>query len=283
MDNHPPIFPKIAIIGAGQMGRGIANLCLQHGLSVYLLDNHQGNLDASLERIKQKHQGNLPKNLSFGLDINKIADADLIIEAIPEIEAEKKNLFQSIAGLIKEKAIIATNSSSISITRLAASSGRSGQFCGMHFMNPVSAMPLVELVRGLATQDEVFETCASFVTSIGKEYAESQDFPGFIVNRVLVPMINEAIYALYEGVGNVATIDRAIRLGASHPQGPLQLADFIGLDNILAILSTLYNDLADNKYRPCPLLLKYVEAGWLGIKVGRGFYDYGSNPPQPTR
>ncbi|MFK7867450.1 MAG: 3-hydroxyacyl-CoA dehydrogenase NAD-binding domain-containing protein [Alphaproteobacteria bacterium] len=276
-------FEQIAIIGAGQMGRGIARVCLEKGYRLCLIDHEQVNLDHTVERIRQKSTGAALENLVTGLDLSLIQDADLVIEAIPELESEKRNLFQALIPFLKQDALIATNSSSISITRLAASSDRPTRFCGMHFMHPVSVMPLVELVRGLATSDKSFDQCAEFVKSLGKEYAESQDFPGFIVNRVLAPMMNEAIYALYEGVGNVVTIDRALRLGASHPLGPLQLADFIGLDNILSILTTLHNDLADNKYRPCPLLQKYVEAGWIGVKVGRGFYDYASDPPKPTR
>lgn len=274
---------QVAVLGAGQMGRGIARACMMNGFKVILVDNNPEQIQETIEKINQRPAGADLKLLTTSTQLSDIQNSDLVIEAIIEIEEDKRAIYQEIIPFLKPSTIIASNSSSISITRLAAASDRADRFCGMHFMNPVSAMPLVELVRGLGTSDETFSLCEAFITALGKEIAEAEDFPGFIVNRVLVPMINEAIYALYEGVGNVSAIDRSLRLGASHPLGPLQLADFIGLDTVLAILSVLHNKLADNKYRPCPLLLKYVEAGWLGKKVGRGFYDYATDPPRPTR
>ncbi len=276
-------FKKIAVIGAGPIGRGVVRVALAHNYPVVLIDHDQRTLERTVERIKTSDPAVNLDLLTEGTDLSLVSGCDLVIEAISEQETAKRNLFKALAPLLDEEAVLATNSSSISITRLAAVTDHPERFCGMHFMNPVSVMKLVELVRGLATDDETFERCKQFVHSLDKEIAEAEDFPGFIVNRVLVPMINEAIYALYEGVGNVATIDRALKLGASHPLGPLELADFIGLDTLLAILTTLHHDLADQKYRPCPLLLKYVEAGWVGAKAGRGFYDYGSEPPKPTR
>ena len=276
-------FKKIAVIGAGPIGRGVVRVALAHNYPVVLIDHDQRTLERTVERIKTSDPAVNLDLLTEGTDLSLVSGCDLVIEAISEQETAKRNLFKALAPLLDTGAVLATNSSSISITRLAAVTDHPERFCGMHFMNPVSVMKLVELVRGLATDDETFERCKQFVHSLDKEIAEAEDFPGFIVNRVLVPMINEAIYALYEGVGNVATIDRALKLGASHPLGPLELADFIGLDTLLAILTTLHHDLADQKYRPCPLLLKYVEAGWVGAKAGRGFYDYGSEPPKPTR
>jgi 3-hydroxybutyryl-CoA dehydrogenase len=215
--------------------------------------------------------------------LEALADCDLVIETATEKEEVKRKIFMSLSGLLKPEAIIGTNTSSISITRLAAATDRPERFIGIHFMNPVPVMELVEVIRGIATDDATFETTKEFVTSLGKTIAVAEDFPAFIVNRILLPMINEAIYTLYEGVGTVESIDKAMRLGAHHPMGPLELADFIGLDTCLSVMQVLYEGLADSKYRPCPLLVKYVEAGWLGRKTQRGFYDYRGEKPVPTR
>ena len=287
---------KIGIVGAGQMGSGIAHVCALAGYDVLLND-------ISAERIKSglaTVNGNMARQVSSGKikeaerktaldrivaapDYDALAGADLVIEAASEDETLKRQIFTEVGPLLKPSAILATNTSSISVTRLAAASDRPDRFIGIHFMNPVPVMELVELIRGIATDDATFDAAAAFVTRVGKKFILAEDFPAFIVNRILVPMINEAIYTLHEGVGTIEAIDTAMRLGAHHPMGPLQLADFIGLDTCLSIMQVLYEGLADSKYRPCPLLVKYVEAGWLGRKSGRGFYDYRGDTVVPTR
>jgi len=286
----------VGVIGAGQMGNGIAHVCALAGFKVLLNDTSLDRVKSGLATIN----GNMARQVGSGriqegerqaaLDRIKaapsyadLADADLVIEAAVEDEAVKRRIFAEICPLLRPEAIVATNTSSISITRLAAATDRPERFIGIHFMNPVPVMQLVELVRGIATDDDTFEAARTFVSELGKTVAVSEDFPAFMVNRILLPMINEAIYVLYEGVGTVEAIDTAMRLGANHPMGPLQLADFIGLDTCLSIMQILYEGLADSKYRPCPLLVKYVEAGWLGRKTGRGFYDYRGQKPVPTR
>lgn len=287
---------RVGIIGAGQMGNGIAHVCALAGYDVVLNDLEADRIKSSLATIN----GNMARQVSKGLygedekkaalarihgtdQTSDLSDADLVIEAAVEKEEIKRKIFNTVCPFLKPEAILATNTSSISITRLAASTDRPERFIGIHFMNPVPIMQLVELVRGIATEDETFELSKGFVTRLGKTYAVSEDFPAFMVNRILLPMINEAIYTLYEGVGSVDAIDTAMRLGANHPMGPLQLADFIGLDTCLSIMQVLHEGLADSKYRPCPLLVKYVEAGWLGRKTQRGFYDYRGEKPVPTR
>ena len=286
---------QIAIVGAGQMGRGIAQVTLAAGLHCALIDHDSDTVEAAvsdvrdgLARLAERERPDLSVGLKMnrlqsGTDLSLVKDSWLVMETIDESEDEKRDLYQALAPHLDDKTILASNSSSISITRLATSSGRPDRFCGLHFMNPAQVIPLVELVRGLATSEETYIACQQFIEKIGKTATVAEDFPGFIVNRVLVPMINEAVTALYEGVGTVASIDTALKLGASHPMGPLELADFIGLDVVLSILHVLQHDLADNKYRPSPLLIKYVEAGWTGKQAGRGFYDYESDPPRPTR
>lgn len=287
---------KIGIIGAGQMGNGIAHVCALAKRHVTLCDSSPDALDAALATIN----GNLARQVSKGRiseeereatlkrittvsSFEELGDIDLIIESATEDEDIKRKIFIDLCPHLREDTIISSNTSSISITRLAAVSDRPGRFMGIHFMNPVPVMELVELIRGIATEDDIFNDVRSFVGELGKTVAVAEDFPAFMVNRILLPMINEAIYTLYEGVGTVEAIDTAMRLGANHPMGPLQLADFIGLDTCLSIMQVLYEGLADTKYRPCPLLVKYVEAGWLGRKTGRGFYDYRGETPVPTR
>ncbi|SNY90815.1 3-hydroxyacyl-CoA dehydrogenase [Cohaesibacter sp. ES.047] len=287
---------KVGIIGAGQMGNGIAHVCALSGYDVVLNDLDKNNLDKGMATI----QGNLARQVSKGaisdseknkaldlikpsLALDDMGGVDLVIEAATEHEETKRKIFQAVIPVLHPDAMIASNTSSISITRLAAATDRAEQFIGIHFMNPVPVMKLIELVRGIATDENTFVTSKKFADSLGKTVAVSEDFPAFMVNRILLPMINEAIYTLYEGVGNVESIDTAMRLGANHPMGPLQLADFIGLDTCLSIMQVLYEGLADSKYRPCPLLVKYVEAGWLGRKAKRGFYDYRGEEPVPTR
>ncbi|AXS38742.1 3-hydroxybutyryl-CoA dehydrogenase [Breoghania sp. L-A4] len=287
---------KIGVIGAGQMGNGIVHVCAAAGYEVGLHDISRERIESGLATIN----GNMARQVSKGLmteedrekalarisqayELDQIADADLVIESASENEQTKRKIFSQICPILKPEAILATNTSSISITRLASSTDRPERFIGIHFMNPVPLMELVELVRGIATADETFETSRQVVSNLGKKIAVAEDFPGFMVNRILLPMINEAVYTLYEGVGTVESIDTAMRLGANHPMGPLQLADFIGLDTCLSIMQVLYEGLADTKYRPCPLLVKYVEAGWLGRKAQRGFYDYRGEEPVPTR
>lgn len=286
----------IGIIGAGQMGNGIAHVCALAGFNVLLHDLTQDRIDQGIDAIRH----NLHRQVARGqvddaevdaalqrikptLGLDDFADVDMAIEAATENEQVKRKIFADLCPRLKPSAMVASNTSSISITRLAASTDRPERFIGLHFMNPVPVMKLVELIRGIATEDETFQTAIEFVKVLGKTAANAEDFPAFIVNRILLPMINEAIYTLYEGVGNVDAIDTAMRLGANHPMGPLQLADFIGLDTCLSVMQVLYEGLADSKYRPCPLLVKYVEAGWLGRKSERGFYDYRGEKPVPTR
>ena len=286
----------IGVIGAGQMGNGIAHVCALAGFPVLLNDISAERIKAGMATIN----GNMTRQVSRkiisedqrkkALDLIKpaekyeaLSNCDLVVETATEKEEVKRKIFADLCASLKPEAIVATNTSSISITRLASSTDRPERFIGIHFMNPVPLMELVELIRGIATDDPTFEACKAFITSLGKTIAVAEDFPAFIVNRILLPMINEAIYTLYEGVGNVESIDTAMRLGAHHPMGPLELADFIGLDTCLSVMQVLYEGLADSKYRPCPLLVKYVEAGWLGRKSQRGFYDYRGDKPVPTR
>ncbi|MDE0256714.1 MAG: 3-hydroxybutyryl-CoA dehydrogenase [Rhodospirillaceae bacterium] len=287
---------KVGVIGAGQMGNGIAHVSALNGYDVVLNDIDEAALDRAMTTIR----GNLERQLRRGviadrdiddalsrivpsLGLEAMQECDIVIEAATEDEATKRAILKDLSGNLKHDAIIASNTSSISITRLAAVTDRPERFIGMHFMNPVPMMQLIELIRGLGTNEETYKTVASLARNLGKTVAQSEDFPAFIVNRILLPMINEAIYTLYEGVGTVEAIDTAMKLGANHPMGPLELADFIGLDTALAVMQVLYDGLADSKYRPCPLLVKYVEAGWLGRKVNRGFYDYSGDTPVPTR
>jgi 3-hydroxybutyryl-CoA dehydrogenase len=287
---------KIGIIGAGQMGSGIAHVTALAGFEVKLNDlsadrvkagiaTINGNMarQVSRKRITEEERQAALKRISPAETFDAFSDCDLVIEAATEKEEVKRTIFGNLCPTLKPEAIIGTNTSSISITRLASSTDRPERFIGIHFMNPVPLMELVELIRGIATDDSTFETTKQFVTKLGKQTAVAEDFPAFIVNRILLPMINEAIYTLYEGVGNVEAIDTAMRLGAHHPMGPLELADFIGLDTCLSVMQVLHEGLADSKYRPCPLLVKYVEAGWLGRKTQRGFYDYRGEKPTPTR
>ncbi|MBD3836778.1 3-hydroxybutyryl-CoA dehydrogenase [Brevundimonas sp.] len=287
----------VAVLGAGQMGAGIAQAVALGGYSVRLYDVAaaqlplaQGRIAASLARGVGRGsttQGQADEALSRVTTVNTIAEAvtgaDLVIEAAVEDEAVKKAVYAEVVPNLAPHALLATNTSSISITRLASSTDRPDRFIGLHFMKPAPVMKLVEIIRGIATSAETHSAAVAFAESLGKTTTDAEDFPAFIVNRILVPMMNEAIYTLYEGVGNVASIDQALRLGANHPMGPLELADFMGLDVVLAIMNVLYDGLADSKYRPCPLLVKYVEAGWLGRKSGRGFYDYSGDTPVPTR
>jgi 3-hydroxybutyryl-CoA dehydrogenase len=287
---------SIGVVGAGQMGSGIAHVAALHGIDVLLADLSEERLNAGLATIgnnlsRQVASGRITegaKKEALGrikptTDYKAFGNSDLVIESATESEAVKRTIYGAVCPILKPEAMIATNTSSISITRLAAATDRPERFIGIHFMNPVPVMELVELIRGIATNDSTYESARAFVSKLGKTATVSEDFPAFIVNRILLPMINEAIYTLYEGVGTVDAIDTAMRLGANHPMGPLQLADFIGLDTCLSIMQVLHDGLADSKYRPCPLLVKYVEAGWLGRKAGRGFYDYRGEKPVPTR
>jgi 3-hydroxybutyryl-CoA dehydrogenase len=287
---------KVGVIGSGQVGNGIAHVAALAGFDVVLNDVSADRVKSALATIN----GHLQRQVAKGAitedarkaalarittveSIDGFADCDLVIETAVEKEEVKRKIFHDLCSVLKPEAIVASDTSSISITRLAAATDRPERFIGIHFMNPVPVMELVELIRGIATNDETFETAKAFVSKLGKQVAVSEDFPAFIVNRILLPMINEAIYTLYEGVGNVEAIDAAMKLGAHHPMGPLELADFIGLDTCLSIMQVLHEGLADSKYRPCPLLVKYVEAGWLGRKTQRGFYDYRGDKPVPTR
>ena len=286
----------IGIIGAGQMGNGIAHVCALAGFNVLLNDISQDRVNAGLatingnmtrqvssEKISKADRETALDRIRACMKPEDLGQADLIIESATEKEEVKRKIFTDIVPYLGEDTLLATNTSSISITRLAAATDRPERFMGVHFMNPVPVMELVELVRGIATEDDTFFAMRDIVERLGKKWATAEDYPAFIVNRILVPMINEAVYTLYEGVGNVEAIDQAMRLGANHRMGPLQLADFIGLDTCLSIMQVLYDGLADSKYRPCPLLVKYVEAGWLGRKTKRGFYDYSGAEPVPTR
>jgi len=287
---------RIGIIGAGQMGRGIAHVCALAGLDVLLSDADPAALAQARDtigsnlarqvargRIKEEEKAAALGHIKAAGDYRAFADCDMVIEAATEKEAVKREIFKELVPVLNPEALIASNTSSISITRLASATDRPQKFIGMHFMNPVPVMTLVEVIRGIATDEATFAATRDLARKLGKTPVAAEDFPAFIVNRILLPMINEAVYTLYEGVGSVASIDTAMKLGANHPMGPFELADFIGLDTCLSIMQVLYEGLADSKYRPCPLLVKYVEAGWLGRKTGRGFYDYKSDPPQPTR
>ncbi|WP_416797123.1 3-hydroxybutyryl-CoA dehydrogenase [Ciceribacter azotifigens] len=287
---------SLGVVGAGQMGCGIVQVSALAGYKVTVYDLSKERIEAGLATVngnlaRQVNNGKLSEEdrkaamarISGTTDINDMAPMDMVIEAATEDETVKRKIFAQICPVLKPEALLATNTSSLSITRLAAATDRPERFMGIHFMNPVPVMKLVELVRGIATDETTFATAKAFAQSLDKTITVAEDFPAFIVNRILLPMINEAIYTLYEGVGSVEAIDTAMRLGANHPMGPLQLADFIGLDTCLSIMQVLHDGLADSKYRPCPLLVKYVEAGWLGRKSGRGFYDYRGETPVPTR
>jgi 3-hydroxybutyryl-CoA dehydrogenase len=287
---------RVGVIGAGQMGNGIAHVCSLAGYDVVLIDVKPEQLKKALDTINRNMERQVKRSvlseqerdaavgrIKTSVSVSDLKDCDIVIEAATENEPVKREILKSLAGLLKKNVIIASNTSSISITRLAAATERPEKFIGMHFMNPVPMMELIELIRGLATDEATFQTVKTMSQRLGKTVAMAEDFPAFIVNRILLPMINEAVYTLYEGVGTVEAIDTAMRLGAHHPMGPLELADFIGLDVCLAVMQVLYDGLADSKYRPCPLLVKYVEAGWLGRKTNRGFYDYTGEKPVPTR
>jgi 3-hydroxybutyryl-CoA dehydrogenase len=286
----------VGVIGAGQMGSGIAHVCALAGYDVRLSDveakaieNALAVVDRNLSRqVRGGHVSESDKNAALrriktGTAYEMFGDCDVVIEAATEKEDIKREIFKKLIPQLKSSAIVASNTSSISITRLAAATDRPDRFIGMHFMNPVPVMKLVELIRGIATDEGTFQLIRELAVKLGKTPVAAEDFPAFIVNRILLPMINEAVYTLYEGVGSVEAIDVAMKLGANHPMGPLELADFIGLDTCLSVMQVLYEGLADSKYRPCPLLVKYVEAGWLGQKAGRGFYDYRGEKPVPTR
>ena len=290
------MIKKIGVIGAGQMGNGIAHVAALAGFDIKLLDIDPvrlsaaktaitGNLDRQVRRtiVSAEDRDMALDNIAFGTDYATFGDRDIVIEAATENEDVKREVFKTLLPHLRDDAIIASNTSSISITRLAARTDRPEKFIGLHFMNPVPMMKLVEIIRGLGTDNDTYLEVRELAESLGKTITLSEDFPAFIVNRILLPMVNEAVYTLYEGVGTVEAIDTGMKLGANHPMGPLELADFIGLDTCLAVMQVLYEGLADTKYRPCPLLVKYVEAGWLGRKTGRGFYDYGGDIPVPTR
>ena len=287
---------KVGIVGAGQMGRGIAQVCAGVGMGVVLNDVSQEKVQAAVAEIgdtlaRQVEKGQIDEaarrdqmaRIEGVKGYDRFGDCDIVIECVAEVESLKRTILAQICPSLRKDALLATNTSTISITRLASVTDRPERFMGIHFMNPVPKMQLVELIRGIVTDDETFEASKEFVHRLGKTVTTSEDFPAFIVNRILLPMVNEAIYTLYEGVGTVEAIDTSMKLGANHPMGPLQLADFIGLDTCLSIMQSLHEGLADSKYRPCPLLVKYVEAGWLGRKTQRGFYDYRSGTPVPTR
>ena len=287
---------RVGVIGAGQMGSGIAHVCALAGFEVALNDISEervrggiatinGNMARQVARkaIAETDRQAALARIKAADKLEQLAECDLVIETAVEKEDVKRKIFTALCPLLSQSAIVATNTSSISITRLAAATDRPEKFIGIHFMNPAPVMELVEVIRGIATDDATYETTKAFVSRLGKKYAVAEDFPAFIVNRIVLPMINEAIYTLYEGVGSVDAIDTAMKLGAHHPMGPLELADFIGLDTCLSVMQVLHEGLADSKYRPCPLLVKYVEAGWLGRKTKRGFYDYRGDKPVPTR
>ncbi|MCX7328525.1 MAG: 3-hydroxybutyryl-CoA dehydrogenase [Hyphomicrobiales bacterium] len=286
----------LGIVGAGQMGSGIAHVCAAAGIEVRLNDVNEERINGALATIngnmaRQVAKGSMDEparqaalgRITGARSFDDLAGCDLVIEAATENEEVKRSIFVALCRALPPETLLATNTSSISITRLAAATNRPEKFIGIHFMNPVPVMQLVELIRGIATEDATFDSARAFINRLGKTLTVSEDFPAFIVNRILLPMINEAVYTLYEGVGSVESIDTAMRLGANHPMGPLQLADFIGLDTCLSVMQVLHDGLADSKYRPCPLLVKYVEAGWLGRKTKRGFYDYRGDKPVPTR
>jgi 3-hydroxybutyryl-CoA dehydrogenase len=286
----------VGVIGAGQMGSGIAHVCALAGYDVLLNDVNEEQIGKGLDAVRRYLERQVSKGqvtqavmdevlgrVKPALGYVALKDVDIVIEAATENEAIKKDIFRGVCEHLKPEALLASNTSSISITRLASVTDRPDRLIGLHFMRPVQVMKLVEIIRGIATGPQTYELAVAFAKSLGKETANAEDYPAFIVNRILIPMINEAIYTLYEGVGTVEAIDMAMRLGANHPMGPLELGDFIGLDTVLAIMNMLHDGLADSKYRPCPLLVKYVEAGWLGRKTGRGFYDYRGEKPVPTR
>ncbi|WP_249680591.1 3-hydroxybutyryl-CoA dehydrogenase [Roseococcus pinisoli] len=291
-----PEIRSIGIIGAGQMGNGIAHVSALAGLPVAMVDISRPALDKALATIARNMERQIGRKLitpeqrdealeriTTSTDLASFGTTDFVIEAATEKEEVKREVFKALCPHLKPEAMLASNTSSISITRLAAVTDRPERFIGMHFMNPVPVMKLVEVIRGIATDEPTYRAVEALARKLGKMTATAQDFPAFIVNRILVPMINEAVYALYEGVGDIRSIDTAMKLGANHPMGPLELADFIGLDTCLSVMQVLYDGLSDSKYRPCPLLVKYVEAGWLGRKTGKGFYDYSQDPPAPTR
>ena len=287
---------KIGVIGSGQMGAGIAQICSIKGFEITILDINKEALESGRKRLEKNMARDVEKGRLTAMDQNEalariswtteyksFSKSDFVIEAATEDEEIKKAILRELCPVLPEHTLIASNTSSISITRLAAQTDRPGQFCGMHFMNPVPRMQLVELIRGITTDEPAYQAVRELTEKLGKTAVNAEDFPAFIVNRILLPMINEAVYTLYEGVGSVAAIDTAMKLGTNHPMGPLELADFIGLDTCLAVMHVLHEGLADTKYRPCPLLVKYVEAGWLGKKTNRGFYDYTGDEPIPTR
>ena len=296
MFSGTPVIQKVGVIGAGQMGNGIAHVCALAGIPVVLGDIKEDalkkamvvmsrNMDRQVNRtlITLEDKQDALARITATTDYADFGECDFVVEAATEKEEIKRQVFKALTPHLKPSCMLASNTSSISITRLGASTDRAEKFIGMHFMNPVPVMKLVEIIRGIATDEPTFQAVDALARKLNKITAVSEDFPAFIVNRILVPMINESVYALYEGVGSVAAIDTSMRLGANHPMGPLELADFIGLDTCLSIMQVLYDGLSDSKYRPCPLLIKYVEAGWLGRKSGKGFYDYIQDPPRPTR